>query len=128
MTTATDNAARRIFDAWTELTADAYARLASDDGMVVGGCTVWVRPSDGMIVAFRQVEDGPEEWTEIPAPTTGHRLILDDAEHTDLGPATVAQIVASSQAPDGVILVDDDGNVVQAGQFGAGQARRCWVD
>src|SRR5690606_34052654 len=93
MTTATDNAARRILDAWTDLTANDFAQLTSDNGMEVDGCAVWIRSSDNTIVAFRQLEDGPEEWTEIPAPaTTRMRLILDNAEHTDLGPATAEHI------------------------------------
>lgn len=60
--------------------------------------------------------------------TATARLILDNAEHTDLGPATPEQIAASEQAPNGLILVADDGSVVAPGSFGADQARCCWVD
>jgi hypothetical protein len=56
------------------------------------------------------------------------RLILDDTEHTDLGPATPEQIAAGESGAD-FIFVDDDGNVVLPGQFGANKTvRRCWID
>lgn len=73
MTTATDNAARRVLDAWADLTVNDFIQLASDNGMEVDGCAVWLRTSDNTIVAFRQLEDGPEEWTEIPVPVHPRR-------------------------------------------------------
>lgn len=132
MTTATDNAARQILDTWTDLTADDFAQLTSDNGMEIDGCAVWVRSGDNTIVAFRQVEDGPEEWTEIPAPATGRRLILDNPDHTNLGPATAehiaAQLVADRKGETAFAVDPDTLRVVRPGEFGYDQALTVWVD
>lgn len=130
--TTTETAARQILDTWDQLTDDDFAALNSDDGMEIDGCAVWVRSTDNKIVAFRQDDGGPEEWAEIDAPATGRRLIANNGEHTDLGPATVAHIaaqVAAERRDETSFAADADTlSVVRPGEPGYDAAITVWVD
>jgi len=54
--------------------------------------------------------------------------LIDADTNEVIGEATAEQIAASSETVEGIILVDADGDVVTAGEFGAAGARRVYVD
>lgn len=66
-------AANKVIEMWDQLNSDDFYQLTRDDwppdgGWEIDGCAVWVH--DGEVVAFRQVDGGPEEWATVPAPPT----------------------------------------------------------
>jgi hypothetical protein len=57
--------AERVAAQLNHATAGELRTLLTDDGLIIDGCAVWLRPDTGCIVAFCHRDDIDEAWAEL---------------------------------------------------------------